>query len=230
MRDTRGRIAVVALLAAAAVALFVWDPRSRKAPPPPPAAEHARVPDPPAASAAPTWDEQRKAALAAAKPAAGAPVPMAPAEGAPSAAPAEPSPPASVSGSVVNQRGEPVVGAMVTIMPLSGLPNAAPGAADRKGPSGPKFQVAPMPGQNLGVTEGDVPPIPAGDWPNVSGLASSMLVPSGSDGRFHVDSIPGSVVQVVAVMSGYTAARSRPITLVPGAAVTNVELVLHPTP
>lgn len=219
---------MVALLIAAAIVLFVWDPSSRTDPPPLP--ERARTPGPPPTAPTPTWDQSRKAALAAAKPAAGTPAPLAPAQGATPAAPTEPSPPASVSGQVVDERGSPVVGAMVTVMPLSGLPSAAPRAADAKGPGEQAFQVAPTPGQNLGVTAGDVPPIPAGDWPNVSGLASSMLVPSGSDGRFHVDGIPGSVVQVVAVMAGRTAARSRPITLVPGAAVTNVELVLHATP
>jgi hypothetical protein len=126
----------------------------------------------------------------------------------------------------VDDRGDPIVGAIVQIMPISGHPGAARTVPAPTGPA-QGFDVTPTPGQNLGVTTGEVPPIPAADWPSVAGLASPMLVHSGADGRFRVDGIPPSVVEVVAANPAHSPGRSRPITVAAGASVTNVELVMR---
>ena len=125
----------------------------------------------------------------------------------------------SLAGRVVDERGKPVANAAVSLsthdeLPLDLAP-ALPGLAATDSGVG-----------ELGVTKGDIPPIPVTSPSDGWGLGA-LATYTDASGRFRIDGLPPVPLLLSASRPGYAGATSELRELAPHGERLDLELVLH---
>jgi hypothetical protein len=149
-----------------------------------------------------------------------------------------------VAGKVVDEDGNAIAGAQVEVMTVSETIGGATSNVDLPFiqqplfdlPRSPSGATADRPLNNLGVTQGAVPPIPTTSnalSPKTDTASAQKtlegqtpFLSSGKDGAFRIEGVTPGNIQVVARLAGYAPGISKLILLRPGSTVDDLVLTL----